>query len=77
LNAYVRTSDILLTDRGADRENTWQLGNDDFGRRLLTIPGGGSTSASVMTGEVGDCKQYIRSRDFAGSIGLVPRKFSE
>ncbi|WP_436196761.1 hypothetical protein [Paraburkholderia hospita] len=30
-----------------------------------------------MTGEVGDCKQYIRSRDFAGSIGLVPRKFSE
>jgi transposase len=59
-----------------DREITRQLADDDLGQRLLTIPGVGPITASVLTAEMGDGKQYARSRDFAASIGLVPRQYS-
>jgi len=59
-----------------DREIAHQPADDDLGRRLLTIPGVGPITASVLTAEMGDGKQYARSRDFAASIGLVPRQYS-
>jgi len=59
-----------------DKEIANQLADDDLGRRLLTIPGVGPITASVLTAEIGDGKQYARSRDFAASIGLVPRQYS-
>jgi transposase len=59
-----------------DREVAHQLADDDLGRRLLTIPGVGPITASVLTAEMGDGKQYACSRDFAASIGLVPRQYS-
>ncbi|MDP9651221.1 transposase [Paraburkholderia caledonica] len=59
-----------------DREIAQQLADDDLGRRLLTIPGVGPITASVLTAEMGDGKQYARRRDFAASIGLVQRQYS-
>jgi transposase len=59
-----------------DKEIAQQLADDDLGRCLLTIPGVGPITASVLTAEMGDGKQYARSRDFAASIGLVPRQYS-
>jgi len=59
-----------------DKEIAQQLADDELGRRLLTIPGVGPITASVLTAEMGDGKQYARSRDFAASIGLVPRQYS-
>jgi transposase len=59
-----------------DREIAQELANDDLGRRLLTIPGVGPITASVLTAQMGDGKQYASSRDFAASIGLVPRQYS-
>lgn len=59
-----------------DREVAHQLADDDLGRRPLTIPGVGPITASVLTAEMGVGKQYARSRDFAASIGLVPRQYS-
>jgi transposase len=59
-----------------DREVAHQLADDDLGRRLLTIPGVGPITASVLTAEMGDGKQYARSRHFAAAIGLVPRQYS-
>ena len=53
-----------------------QLEEDDLGQRLLTIPGVGPITASVLAAEMGDGKQYGCSRDFAASIGLVPRQYS-
>ncbi len=53
-----------------------QLADDDLGQRLLTIPGVGPVTASVLTAEMGDGKQYGCSRDFAASLGLVPRQYS-
>lgn len=59
-----------------DKELARQLAEDDIGQRLLTIPGVGPVTASVLAAEMGDGKQYGCSRDFAASIGLVPRQYS-
>lgn len=59
-----------------DKELARQLADDDLGQRLMTIPGVGPITASVLSAEVGDGKQYRNSRDFAASIGLVPRQYS-
>ncbi|SFB09925.1 Transposase, partial [Collimonas sp. OK607] len=59
-----------------EKELRQQLADDDIGQRLLTIPGIGPITASVLTAEMGDGKQYGCSRDFAASIGLVPRQYS-
>jgi transposase len=59
-----------------DKEMRRQLADDDLGQRLLTIPGVGPVTASVLAAEMGDGKQYGCSRDFAASIGLVPRQYS-
>lgn len=59
-----------------DRELVQQLADDDLGQRLLTIPGVGPITASVLAAEMGDGKQYSCSRDFAAALGLVPRQYS-
>ncbi|WP_206956011.1 IS110 family transposase [Trinickia acidisoli] len=59
-----------------DKEMGRQLGDDELGQRLLTIPGVGPITASVLVSELGDGKQYDCSRDFAASVGLVPRQYS-
>jgi transposase len=59
-----------------DKEIARQLAADDLGQRLLSIPGVGPITASVLAAERGDGKQYGCSRDFAASIGLVPRQYS-
>ncbi|MEA3125817.1 MAG: hypothetical protein QOD67_2836, partial [Caballeronia sp.] len=55
-----------------DKDLARQLADDDLGLRLLTIPGVGPVTASLLTAEMGDGKQYGCSRDLAASIGLVP-----
>lgn len=59
-----------------DKEMTHQLAEDDLGCRLLTIPCVGPITASLLCAEMGDGKQYGGSRDFAASVGLVPRQYS-
>ena len=59
-----------------EKELRLQLADDDIGQRLLTIPGIGPITASVLAADMGDGKQYGCSRDFAASIGLVPRQYS-
>lgn len=54
-----------------------QLADDDIGQRLMSIPGIGPITASVLAAEMGDGKQYGCSRDFAASVGLVPRQYSK
>lgn len=59
-----------------DKELACQLANDDLGSRLLGIPCVGPITASLLAVEIGDGKQYGCSRDFAASVGLVPRQYS-
>ena len=74
LHSHFRYLDEQIADieKGLDR----QLQDDDLGQRLMSIPGVGPITASVLAAEVGDGKQYRCGRDFAASIGLVPRQYS-
>lgn len=53
-----------------------ELSRDETGQRLLTIPCIGSITASVLSSQLGNGKQYVCSRDFAASTGLVSRQYS-
>ena len=59
-----------------DKELAGQLANDDLGSRLLSLPCVGPITASLLAVEMGDGQQYGCSRDFAASVGLVPRQYS-
>jgi transposase len=59
-----------------DRELAEQLADNDLGTRLLTIPCVGTITASALAVELGNGHQFANSRDFAASLGLVPRQFS-
>ena len=55
---------------------TQQLAEDERSQRLLEIPGVGPITASVLAVELGDAHQFANARQFAASIGLVPRQYS-
>ncbi|WP_307945612.1 IS110 family transposase [Pseudomonas mosselii] len=59
-----------------DKELESQLADDDLGSRLLSMPCVGPITASLLVVEMGDARQYGSSRDFAASVGLVPRQYS-
>ena len=59
-----------------DKELADQLAADDLGSRLLSLPCVGPITASLLAVEMGDGQQYKCSRDFAASVGLVPRQYS-
>src|SRR4029453_17297413 len=74
LHGHFKYLDEQIAD--IERELDRQLQDDDLGQRLMSIPGVGPITASVLAAEVGDGKQYRCGRDFAASIGLVPRQYS-
>ncbi len=44
-----------------------KLDEDEIGQRLLSIPCVGTLTASTISTEIGDGKQYASSRDFAAA----------
>jgi transposase len=62
--------------KALDKEVASQVEEDDLGSRLLSLPCVGPITTSVLIAELGDGKQYGCSRDFAASVGLVPRQYS-
>ncbi|MDX8001244.1 IS110 family transposase, partial [Xenorhabdus sp. Reich] len=51
------------------------ISGDDTAQRIMTIPGVGPITASLLSSQLGDGKQFSCSRDFAASMGLVPRQY--
>ena len=45
-------------------------------RRFLEVPGIGPIFATIMASDIGDGKGYTKSRDYAASLGVVPRQHS-
>lgn len=74
LHAHFKYLDEQISE--VEMDLATQLTDDDLGQRLMTIPGIGPITASVLASEVGDGKQYRCGRDFAASLGLVPRQYS-
>jgi transposase len=59
-----------------ERDLSSQLRADENAARLLSIPGIGTITASLLASEIGSIAQYAGGRNFAASIGLVPRQHS-
>jgi transposase len=74
LHAHFKYLDEQIAE--IEKDLAAQLTDDDLGQRLMTVPGIGPITASVLASEVGDGKQYHCGRDFAASLGLVPRQYS-
>ena len=74
LHAHFGYLDEQITQ--LDKEMAGQLADDDLGSRLLSMPGVGPITASLLAVEMGDGKQYRCSRNFAASVGLVPKQYS-
>jgi transposase len=74
LHAHYKYLDEQIAE--IEKDLTTQLADDDLGQRLMSVPGIGPITASVLASEVGDGKQYRCGRDFAASVGLVPRQYS-
>jgi transposase len=74
LHAHYRYLNEQIED--VDRDLTSQLREDENAARLLSIPGIGPITASLLASEVGNVAQFAGGRNFAASIGLVPRQHS-
>jgi transposase len=74
LHAHFKYLDEQIAD--IEKDLSAQLAEDDLGRRLMTVPGIGPITASVLASDMGDGKQYRCGRDFAAALGLVPRQYS-
>ena len=59
-----------------ERDLAQQLAEDERAQRLLEIPGIGPLTASALAVELGDAQQFANARQFAASLGLVPRQYS-
>lgn len=69
---------LYLIEQVKDIEKSLQqiLKQDEASQLLLSIPGVGPITASVLAAQLGDGKKYRTSRDFAASTGLVPKQYS-
>jgi transposase len=74
LHAHYRYLDQQVDE--LERDLTTQLREDKNAARLLSIPGIGAITASLLASEAGNVAQFNGGRNFAASIGLVPRQHS-
>ena len=59
---------------GFDGEFAAELKRDEAARRLTSIPGIGALNATALVAAIGDAQTFVRGRDLAAWLGLVPRQ---
>jgi transposase len=59
-----------------DKEVECQAAEDDLASRLMTMPCVGPITSTALAAELGDGKQFKCGRNYAASIGLVPKQHS-
>ena len=59
-----------------DRRISRLCNNNALSRRFLAVPGIGPMTASIAASDIGDGKGYQSSRDYAASLGVVPKQHS-
>ncbi len=69
---YALCDEITALEKEIEQRTHW----NDAARRLMTIPGIGSITASAIVGTAGDASHYRSGREFAASLGLVPRQYA-
>ncbi len=50
--------------------------HNELAKRFLEIPGVGPMTASIVVSDIGEGKGYESSRDYAASLGIVPKQHS-
>ncbi|ERT13682.1 IS110 family transposase [Photorhabdus temperata] len=74
LHAYYHYVVEQIVELESELKHT--IATDDTAQRLMTIPGVGLITASLLSSQLGEGRQYAKSRNFAASTGLVPRQYS-
>jgi transposase len=59
-----------------DRRINRFCNNNALSKRFLQVPGVGPMTATIIASNIGDGKGYQSSRDYAASLGVVPRQHS-
>lgn len=59
-----------------DRRMNRLCTDNDTAKRFLEVPGVGPMTATIIASDIGDGKRYASSRDYAASLGIVPRQHS-
>jgi len=59
-----------------DRRISRLCNSNALSRRFLAVPGIGPMTASIAASDIGDGKGYQSSRDYAASLGVVPKQHS-
>ncbi len=59
-----------------DRRISRLCNSNALSRRFLAVPGVGPMTASIAASDIGDGKGYQSSRDYAASLGVVPKQHS-
>jgi transposase len=77
LRSLVGQIDALDEAIGAiDRELAASVKADETAKRLMTIPGVGSVTASAIMATIQDASAFASGREFAAFLGLTPRQNS-
>jgi transposase len=59
-----------------DRRISRLCNSNELSKRFLEVPGIGAMTASIIASDIGDGRNYQSSRDYAASLGVVPRQHS-
>ncbi|WP_230988019.1 IS110 family transposase [Bathymodiolus japonicus methanotrophic gill symbiont] len=59
-----------------DRRISRLCNSHQLSQRFLDVPGIGAITATIIASDIGTGKSYQSSRDYAASLGIVPRQHS-
>jgi transposase len=73
---YVQLVQLDDAIKQQDRRMSRLCTDNELSKRFLEVPGVGPMTATIIASDIGDGKRYARSRDYAASLGIVPRQHS-
>ena len=73
---YQKLKELDKTIKSHDQRIARLCQQNQLSKRFLAVPGVGVITASIIAADIGDGKAYAGSRDYAASLGVVPKQHS-
>jgi transposase len=73
---YQKLKELDKTIKSHDQRIGRLCQQNQLSKRFLAVPGVGIITASIMAADSGDGTAYASSRDYAASLGVVPKQHS-
>jgi len=73
---YQKLKELDKTIKSHDQRIARLCQQNQLSKRFLAVPGVGVITASIMAADIGDGTAYASSRDYAASLGVVPKQHS-